>query len=215
MMINRLTTDRVSLGETARGNTNEKTTQQTSRFVVWSFFACLINDCHRDIVLNFCKEFCVKTFFRKDRINNRLRNVIFNTNFMFGNTFCYVRGTISNCKVRPVVINHRLQHISCSVILEFYILVMRDSHITHSLSFQCSHDRAVNVNRLLFAHPLLTLFSPLCLACIFLKILRLLHHLIENFFVPFGRITVLIEQNSELHIQLIFNIITSKPISKL
>lgn len=113
MMINRLTTDRVSLGETARGNTNEKTTQQTSRFVVWSFFACLINDCHRDIVLNFCKEFCVKTFFRKDSINNRLRNVIFNTNFMFGNTFCYIRGTISNCKVRacchqPPVATHKL-----------------------------------------------------------------------------------------------------------
>lgn len=41
MMINRLTTDRVSLGETARGNTNEKTTQQTSRFAVWFF--CVLN----------------------------------------------------------------------------------------------------------------------------------------------------------------------------
>lgn len=146
------------------GVTQTKRPRSKHHGLLCGFFACLINDCHRDIVLNFCKEFCVKTFFRKDSINNRLRNVIFNTNFMFGNTFCYIRGTISNCKVRPVVINHRLQHISCSVILEFYILVMRDSHITHSLSFQCSYNRAVNVNRLLFAHPLLTLFSPLYLS---------------------------------------------------
>ena len=71
---------------------------------MWSFSVWFIHHGYRNLLLDFHGGFPVKTFFRKNSIDDSLRNITLYANFMFGNTFYCIRRTIPNNKTVLVII---------------------------------------------------------------------------------------------------------------